>query len=58
MNDGVVDLADFYALADLFQQCDGQFSADVLFEFIETSEDFQSAIRLFEVERAMPGGEF
>ena len=40
MNDCVVDLAYLRALSDLFEQCDGEFSTDVLFEFVETAEDF------------------
>ena len=57
MNDSVVDLAYLRALSNLFEQCDGEFSTDVFFEFVETAEDFQAAIRALEVECAMPGGE-
>ena len=57
MNDCVVDLAYLCALPNLFEQCDGELPADVLFEFIETSEDFEAAIRTLEVEGPMPGGE-
>ena len=56
MNDCLVDLAHLRALPDLLEQCDGEFSADMFFEFIETPEDFQAAIRSLEVERAMSGG--
>ena len=56
MNDCVVDPAYLRALSNLFEQCDGEFSTDVLFEFVETAEDFQAAIRALEVECAMPGG--
>ena len=56
MNDCLVDLAHLHALPDLLEQCDGEFSADMFFEFIETPEDFRAAIRSLEVERAMPGG--
>ena len=57
MNDCLVgSLAHLRALPDLLEQCDGEFSADMLlFGFIETPEDFQAAIRSLEVERAMPG---
>ena len=56
MNDCVVDPAYLRALSNLFEQCDGEFSTDVLLEFVETAEDFQAAIRAFEVECAMPEG--
>ena len=37
---------DFKTFADLFQQCDGQFAAEVFAEFFEAVEDEESILRI------------
>src|SRR5207244_13393361 len=50
----MIDPIDFSALADPFQQGNGQVASDVFSEFIKTMENLQPPVRPLAIECAMP----
>jgi len=50
----MIDPIDFSALADPFQQGNGQVASDVFSEFIQTTENLQPPVRPLAIECAMP----